>query len=199
MEEYEKVIDEERKQREPKIEEGKEPTDEQKQEIMKLRQELSAKKLDQFQTYLSDIEPIVFNTNVFKSVKLAVTPEELAVEEEKVKALATFLKETAVETLIKNMQRNEGVPTDSQSLSEFFHQNGVNIRYLGYIAEKIKKENMNFMKQLLEREVVVRCLKHILNIYIRDIQAQDLLSGAIAHALNCLLAPKDFVKRLDEG
>lgn len=29
------------------------------------------------------------------------------------------------------MQKSEGVPTNSESLSDFFHQNGVNIRYLG--------------------------------------------------------------------
>jgi protein TIF31 len=77
--------------------------------------------------------------------------------------LATFLKEDAIETLVKNLQRNEGVPTDSASLTEFFHQNGVNMRYLGYIAEQIKDKNLTQMKYMVEREVVLRSIKHILN------------------------------------
>ena len=61
--------------------------------------------------------------------------DEIKAEEEKVSKLAKFLKEEAIQSLIKNLNRNEGVPTDSASLRDFFHQNGVNIRYLGYVAD----------------------------------------------------------------
>lgn len=47
--------------------------------------------------------------------------------------LSAFLKINAIQNLTKNLQKNEGVPTDSKSLSEFFHQNGVNMRYLGHV------------------------------------------------------------------
>ena len=71
-----------------------------------------------------------------------MSEDEIKAEEDKVKALATFLKETAANTLIQSLAKAENVPTDSQSLSDFFHQNGVNIRYLGYIAEQIEGKNM---------------------------------------------------------
>lgn len=81
------------------------------------------------------MEKEVFNTNVFKKIKLAMSEEEVKAEEEKVKQLAKYLKETAIPSLISNLQKTENIPTNSATLSEFFHQNGVNIRYLGHIAD----------------------------------------------------------------
>ena len=55
------------------------------------------------------------------------------------------------------------------------------------------------MKNILEREVVVRSLKHIINKYLRDCESEELLAATISHLLNCLLAPKEFIKKMDEG
>ena len=75
----------------------------------------------------------------------------------------------------------------------------MNIRYLGLVSDQIKDKNLSQMKFVLEREVVVRTLKHILHKYIRENPSEELLSASIAHILNCLLAPKDFLKKLDDG
>lgn len=64
--------------------------------------------------------------------------EDVKQEENKVKELAKFLKENAINNLVRNLHRNEGIPIDSQGLKDFFHENGVNMRYLGYVAEKLK-------------------------------------------------------------
>ena len=56
-----------------------------------------------------------------------------------------------------------------------------------------------FLKALIEREVIIRCIKHILNQRIRDCCSEELISSVIAHFFNCLLAPNDFVKRMDDG
>ena len=55
------------------------------------------------------------------------------------------------------------------------------------------------MKFMVEREIIVRCMKHIVNKYLSDCESEDLLSAVVAHLLNCLFAPKDFIKKLDEG
>jgi hypothetical protein len=55
------------------------------------------------------------------------------------------------------------------------------------------------MKYMVERETILRSLKHLLNKYIRDCKSDELLSALIAHLLNCLLAPKDFLKKMDDG
>jgi hypothetical protein len=83
-------------------------------------------------------------------------------------------------------------------MAEIFHQSGINMRYLGMVGDKIKDQNMTQMKYMVEREVVVRCMKHIMNKYIRECESEELLGATVSHILNCLLAPKEFIKRLDE-
>jgi len=55
------------------------------------------------------------------------------------------------------------------------------------------------MKYMLEREVVLRTLKHIINKYLKDCDSDEMMSATISHLLNCLLAPKDYIKKLDDG
>lgn len=200
-EEFEAELTKELEDKLKSIMDGKEEkdlTDEQKQEILKARMEAQQKKIQQFDTLVKQHEPVYFNSNVFKTVKLVMTDEELKAEEQKVKDLAAYLKEHAIENLIKNFQKQDGTPCDSASMSEFFHQNGVNMRYLGMVADIINDKNLVHMKYMLEREVIVRCVKHLLNKYIRECQSEELLGATVSHVLNCLLAPKDFVKRMDE-
>ena len=148
---------------------------------------------------MKDLEKDVFNTNVFKNIKLGMTEEEIKAEEDKVKQLATFLKDTAVTRVIQSFEKAEHLPTDSKTLSELFHSNGVNIRYLGYIAEQVEGKNMVTAEYLLEREVVIRCLKHILNQYVRDFPSDELLADLLCHVFNCLFAPTDLISKLDDA
>jgi protein TIF31 len=48
-----------------------------------------------------------------------------------VKELAKFLVDQAIPKLVRDLQAVEGVPTDSESLSQTFHSHGINMRYLG--------------------------------------------------------------------
>ena len=89
-------IDAERESRAPKTEAGKDLTEEQKSELFTLQQELGKKKTKKFEELLKAYSPTVFNTNVFKEVKLAMTPEELAAEEAKVKELSKFIYDHAI-------------------------------------------------------------------------------------------------------
>jgi hypothetical protein len=50
---------------------------------------------------------------------------------------------------------------------------------------------------MLEREVVLRSLKHIINQEIRECESPEYLSNVVCHILNCLFAGKEFTKRLD--
>lgn len=141
----------------------------------------------------------MFNSNVLKSnINLAMPEEEIKAEEDKVLELAAFLKVNAVQNLTKNLQKNEGVPTDSKSLSDFFHQNGVNMRYLGHVQEELKDKNMTQLKNLVERETVLRCMKHIFAKQLREGSSEETLAPLVSHLLNCLLAPTEFQKLMDE-
>ena len=50
-----------------------------------------------------------------------MSEDELKAEEQKVQDLATYLKETALKSLISNFSKVDGTPCESQALSEFFH------------------------------------------------------------------------------
>jgi len=64
--------------------------------------EFNIKKIQKFESFLKDAETFVFNTNVFKKAKFAMNDEEVKKEEDKVKELAAYLKDNAVQALIKN-------------------------------------------------------------------------------------------------
>lgn len=147
---------------------------------------------------MKEAPKFTFNTNVFKSVTFALTPEEVKKDEELVEDLAKFLKEQAIPKLFKDLQNVEGVPTDSESLEQAFHSHGVNMRYLGTVAELLKDKSFNHLQTLLEREVVQRSAKHIFNEYIRE-SSDTYLSSTISHLFNTLVAPFPLLDRLNEG
>ena len=98
--------------------------------------------MKKFESLIKEAKAEVFNTNTFKNIKLAMSEDEVKIEEDKLKEVAKFLKEEAIPQVIKTMSKNEGVPTDSSSLKDYFHQNGVNMRYIGFIADEIKDKNL---------------------------------------------------------
>ena len=79
------------------------------------------RKLKEFDKYIKEAPKYIFNTNVFKNVKLAISEDEIKKDEALVEELAKFLKENSIEKLIKSLQLVEGVPTDSESLETTFH------------------------------------------------------------------------------
>jgi len=115
-----------------------------------------------------------------------------------VETLSKFLKEQAIPKLIKDLQSVEGVPTDSESLEAAFHSHGINMRYLGAVADELKDKELNHIKTMLEREVVFRSAKHIFNEHIRE-SSDTYLSSTISHLFNILLAPTPFINILNEG
>jgi protein TIF31 len=92
----------------------------------------------------------------------------------------------------------EGVPTDSESLESAFHQHGINMRYLGFVASELKDKELNHLKILMEREVVFRSAKHLINEYIRE-SSDTYLSSVICHLLNLILSPFPLLQALNEG
>lgn len=124
IDEHEKVYEEERKEAIKKIVDGKEEkdlTDAQKHEILACRMEFQAKRMQKYEELIRSRDSVLFNANVFKNVKLVMSEEEQKAEEQKVRDLAIFLNEHAMPNLIKHYQKNDGTPSDSAALSEFFH------------------------------------------------------------------------------
>lgn len=63
---------------------------------------------------------------------------------------------------------HSSAPMDGQILSENLHTRGINIRYLGKIAEKLSKiKRLEYLYSITVAELITRAAKHIFNTYIQ--------------------------------
>ena len=90
---------------------------------------------------ISEAPKFKFNTNIFKASQsqLELSEEERKTEEDLIEDLAKFLNDQAIPFLITELKQLEGVPTDSNTLKSFFHNRGVNMRYLGKVIDQFGK------------------------------------------------------------
>lgn len=81
-----------------------------------------------------------------------------------------------------------GFPMDGLSLSSLLHKRGINIRYLGKVAELANKHDPRLLalRALCEQEMVARAFKHVANRYLRYLSA-PFSTACISHLLNCML------------
>ena len=85
---------------------------------------------------------------------------------------------------------------DSKSIRDIFHNNGVNMRYLGIVLNKLDKVKHVHIKYALERVILVKSLKHVCRSIMRDSNKIHLLYN-LAHLLNCIFASNSDKKILD--
>ncbi|XP_024982819.1 clustered mitochondria protein isoform X1 [Cynara cardunculus var. scolymus] len=128
-------------------------------------------------------EDIRFNPNVFTEFKLAGSPEEIAADEESVRKVSSYLKDVVLPKFIQDLCTLEVSPMDGQTLTEALHAHGINVRYIGKVADGTK--HLPHLWDLCSNEIVVRCAKHILKDILRDTADHD-IGHAVAHFFNCL-------------
>ncbi|XWS32553.1 hypothetical protein CRYUN_Cryun23aG0167800 [Craigia yunnanensis] len=83
---------------------------------------------------------------------------------------------------IQDLCTLEVSPMDGQTLTEALHAHGINIRYIGKVANGTK--HLPHLWDLCSNETVVRSAKHILKDFLRDTEDHN-LGPAISHFLNC--------------
>lgn len=127
-------------------------------------------------------EEILFNPNVFTEFKLAGSQEEIAADEEYVRKVSLYLTDAVLPKFIQDICTLEVSPMDGQTLTEALHAHGINVRYIGKVAEKTK--HLPHLFDLCSNEIVVRSAKHILKDFLRDTEDHD-LGPAITHFFNC--------------
>ncbi|XP_054814407.1 clustered mitochondria protein isoform X2 [Prosopis cineraria] len=128
-------------------------------------------------------EEIVFNPNVFTEFKLAGSPEEIEADEDNVRKVSLYLTDVVLPKFIQDLCTLEVSPMDGQTLTEALHAHGINVRYIGKVAEGTK--HLPHLWDLCCNEIVVRSAKHIIKDVLRDTEDHD-LAPAISHFLNCL-------------
>ena len=115
--------------------------------------------------------------------------EEWARDEKEVRDTCDYLRSTIIPNLIQDLHDGDvGFPMDGQSLGQLLHKRGINIRYLGKVAQlsKEKGARLNALTTLATQEMIARSFKHIANRYLRNVPA-PLIGSCAAHLLNCLL------------
>ncbi|GAV85691.1 eIF3_p135 domain-containing protein/CLU domain-containing protein/TPR_12 domain-containing protein [Cephalotus follicularis] len=127
-------------------------------------------------------EEILFNPNVFTEFKLAGNPEEIAADEENVRKASLYLADVVLPKFIQDLCTLEVSPMDGQTLTDALHAHGINVRYIGKVAEGTK--HLPHLQDLCSSEIVVRSAKHILKDVLRDTEDHD-IGPSLSHFLSC--------------
>ncbi|CAH2080623.1 unnamed protein product [Thlaspi arvense] len=127
-------------------------------------------------------EEISFNPNVFTEFKLAGSEEEIAADEDDVRKASLYLKDVVLPKFIQDLCTLEVSPMDGQTLTDALHAHGINVRYIGKVAEGTK--HLPHLWDLFSNEIVVRSAKHILKDVLRDSEDHD-LAPTVSHFFNC--------------
>ncbi|RVX70050.1 Clustered mitochondria protein [Exophiala mesophila] len=146
--------------------------------------------LDQERVDISNFT-LALNTDSF-SGQVPQTDEEkddYAKDEKDVRAVCDFLRVKVIPDLITDLHDGDvGFPMDGQSLCQLVHKRGINIRYLGRLAQASldKGHRLQAFSGVVLQEMVARAFKHIANGHLRHLPAV-FAASALAHLLNCLL------------
>lgn len=134
---------------------------------------------------------ILFNPNVFTDFKLVGSQDEIAADEENVRKVSSYLADVVLPKFIQDLCTLEVSPMDGQTLNEALHAHGINIRYIGKVADGTK--HLPHLWDLCSNEIVVRSAKHILKDVLRETEDHD-LGPAMAHLFNCFFGSCQAVR-----
>jgi protein TIF31 len=126
---------------------------------------------------------------------------EWSEDEAAVRAACDHLQTEVIPRLISELKDGEvGFPMDGQSLSALLHKRGINIRYMGKIAELADKPDprLQALKRLVVQEMIARGFKHYANSKLRNVSA-PFSAACVAHLLNCLLGADVNAKPVAES
>lgn len=122
-----------------------------------------------------------------------------------VRDASVYLRETVLTNFVVEVGTSGLVVSDGKFLTKLMHRKGINMRYLGILADLVdnKGSELDFgrtnkqeaqlalagLSRGLKQEMVGRAAKHILNRQLRAASPYD-HSFVIAHFLNCFLGSK---------
>ena len=140
---------------------------------------------------LKDTEfDIRFNPDVFSpGVKHKDADGELLKKQcQLVKDASDFLITTQIPTFIRDCLDHSSAPMDGLTMSDNLHNRGINIRYLGIIANMLSKvPQLSYIHSIAVSEVIIRSTKHLFTNFMQGLEMIHLSVG-IAHFLNCFLS-----------
>ncbi|KAK3589135.1 hypothetical protein CHS0354_017102 [Potamilus streckersoni] len=139
---------------------------------------------------LNDTEfNITFNPDVYQPhVKHAdLDGPVMKKQKQLVKDAAEFLVLHQIPMLINDCLDHTSSPIDGFTLTEAMHTKGINMRYLGKVAEMFSKyKSVSYVHSIAVGELICRAAKHLYKVYMQGVDMMG-LSAAISHFLNCFL------------
>lgn len=139
---------------------------------------------------LADTEFLIaFNPDVYQPHVKHANPESEQFQKEKqlVKDAAEFLVLHQIPTFVNDCLDHSSSVIDGQSLTDAMHVRGINIRYLGFVADMFSKyPQISYLYTIAVTELVCLAAKHSYKMYMQGV-AQMHLTSAISHFLNCFL------------
>ncbi|KAK3828540.1 MAG: clustered mitochondria-domain-containing protein [Benniella sp.] len=133
---------------------------------------------------------LTFNVDAFTSINTPAEQASVKTEQENVvREASKFLRENVIGLLLQDFTAYVVSPIDGGSLTKAMHRRGINMRYLGRIANLAKESKeltLVHIHYLAMQEMVVRSVKRIVRKSIRGLPTTH-IADCISHILNCLL------------
>lgn len=137
--------------------------------------------------------PDVFSTGI-KHVDNENEQSSLKAQKKLVQEAAEFLLLRQIPNFVHDCLDHSSAPMDGLTLTEQLHNRGINIRYLGKVANILSTiPSLEYLHGIAVSELIVRATKHIFNYYIQNADIMS-MAVAISHFLNCFLTTQPVVQ-----
>lgn len=142
--------------------------------------------------WVEESGPLLFNTDIFTHYALADDPETLKQDQHTIQLAAEYVTKHIIPQMLADFTSLELTVIDTTSLTTTFHERGVNMRYLGAIANSCTAES-EFIKRLLVQEMIARACKGLLRARIEEAfrVAEETVPATIAQFFSTLFGPTE--------
>jgi hypothetical protein len=168
---------------------GAEGQEEEEEPKVELDEEAQKQLAEQFKEKIQAINPkalgIAINPNCFLDYEFDVDAAVVKKDEDTARELATFLWEVMLPAVTKQVREGDISVKDNAALVKVLHSSGVNMRYLGALADLAKAEEDDdrallgkgqqrvrsmplFWREMLTVEMLARACKYVLNSYYKS-------------------------------
>lgn len=139
--------------------------------------------------------PDAFLTGV-KHVDNPNAPNSLQRQKQLIKDAAEFLVLTQIPAFVNDYVEHTSAPIDGATLTQALHTRGINVRYLGKVAQQMaQNEKLEYLHTIVVMEMVMRATKHIYTTYVQNCEMMS-MAAAISHFLNCFLTSAQLANPL---
>lgn len=143
---------------------------------------------------------IRFNPDVFspgiRHVDNEGAPNSLTRQKALIKDAAEFLVLKQIPAFVNDFADHTSAPIDGQSFTQALHARGINVRYLGKVAQLLAQhERLEYLHTIAVMELILRATKHIYTSYIQSCEVMS-MAAAISHFLNCFLTTAQLANPL---